>query len=413
MKKQNLSILVIALVASQAHAAGYQLQEYSVNTMGRAFSGAGVVGDDYSAIAYNPAGMNFVQKNGVQAGAVAINLHARLRGESTDAAGVSSSDRTSTNIFRIVPNFFGQYNLNDKASLGLGLYVPYGLSADYKNNWYGTAHGQYSGITVVNLTPALSYKLTDQLTLGAGLNIQYTQAHLTGGLPVQGTSNMRADDSGLGYIVGVTYKPIANIRLGASYRSAVTHKLKGNNKVDGSILSYLPDGKYDVFAKITTPETVTLSAAYDVNKKWTLSGTARWTRWDRFKYLNIIQDGFGATPVSSTYENWKNTWFYSLGADYKYCDNLTFRFGAGLDNTPIKSPKYRTARVPDERRILTSLGASYHKNNWQLDVGYTHIFIRKARAQGMSIQQPGSPAKFDSTYHLSSDIVGLQYQYNF
>ena len=229
---------------------------------------------------------------------------------------------------------------------------------------------------------------------------------------------MRADDSGLGYIIGATYKPAHNIRLGASYRSAVTHKLKGNNKVDGvhpavTGLTGLRDGKYDVFAKITTPETVTLSAAYDISKKWTLSGTARWTRWSQFKHLNIMQDGFGATPLSSTYENWKNSWFYSVGADYKYCKNLTFRFGAGLDNTPIRSPKYRTARVPDERRILTSLGASYHKNNWQIDVGYTHIFIRKARAEGMSQQRPGSPAKFDTTYHLSSDVVGLQYQYNF
>ena len=418
MKIKNLSIVTIVFVASQAYASGYQLQEYSINTMGRAFSGAGVVGDDYSAIAYNPAGMSFVQQNGVQAGAVAINLHARMRGESTDSAGITRSGRDSSNIFRIVPNFFGQYNLNDKASLGLGLYVPYGLSADYKNNWYGTTHGQYSGITVVNLTPALSYKLTDKFTLGAGLNLQYVQAHLTGGLPIQGTTNMRADDSALGYIIGLTYTPVKNIRLGASYRSAVTHKLKGNNKVDDihpavAAQTGLQDGKYDVFAKITTPETVTLSAAYDINKKWTLSGTARWTRWSQFRHLNIMQEGFGATPISSTYENWKNSWFYAAGADYKFCKNLTFRFGAGLDNTPIRSPKYRTARVPDERRILTSLGASYHKNNWQIDVGYTHIFIRKARAEGISQQRPGSPAKFDTTYHLSSDIVGLQYQYNF
>jgi len=417
MKLQNLSIAFIAFAATQVHAAGYQLQEFSVNTMGRAFSGAGVVGDDYSAIAYNPAGMGFIQQSGLQMGAVAINLHGRLRGESSDAAGVTRSGNISTNIFRVVPNFYGQYHLNDRVDLGLGLYVPYGLSADYKNNWYGTAHGQYSGITVVNLTPALSYKLTDKVTIGAGANIQYTQAHLTGGLPIQGTSNMRADDSGLGYIVGVTYQPWQALRLGASYRSSVRHKLKGDNKMDGvhpviTASKGLRDGKYDVYAKITTPETVTLSAAYDITKKWTLSGTARWTRWSQFKNLNIMQEGF-ASPISSTFENWKNTWFYALGADYKYCKNLTFRFGAGWDNTPIKSAQYRTARVPDQRRILTSLGVSYRKNNWQLDMGYTHIFIRRSHALGMAQQDPTSRAKFDTIYHLKSDVVGLQYQYNF
>ena len=419
MKIQKyISITVITLFAINAQAAGYQLQEFSDNAMGRAFSGAGVVGDDNSAIAYNPAGMAFVKNAGFQMGAVGINLHAKLRGTSQDATGTAKSDRTSTNIFRIVPNFYGQYRLNEKLVAGMGLYVPYGLSADYKNNWFGTTHGQYSGITVVNLTPALSYSFTNELAVGVGINVQYAQAHLTGGLPIQGTTNMRADDMGLGYIVGITYRPIQSTRLGLSYRSAVTHKLKGYNKVDGvhpmiTGLMGLTDGKYDVFAKITTPETITFSLAHDINKKWTVSNTIRWTRWSQFRDLNIMQRGLGATPLSSTFENWKNTWFVGVGADYHYCNNLTLRLGVGLDETPIKAPEYRTARIPDERRTLMSIGASYKKNNWQVDVGYMHIFIRKARAEGMARQRPDSHASFDATYHLNSDIVGLQYQYNF
>ena len=414
MKVQNyISVAMVLLVSMQANASGYQLQEFSVNAMGRAFAGVGVVGDDYSAIAYNPAGMSYVEQNGVQAGAVAINLHGKLRGTSSDAMGNTQSDRTSTNIFRVVPNFYGQYKLNDRASLGLGLYVPFGLAADYRNNWFGSTHGQYSAITAVNLTPALSYNLTDDLALGVGVNLQYVQAHLTGSLPVRGTTDMRADDIGVGYLVGLTYKPWDNTRFGISYRSAVTHKLKGTNKVDGSVIPYLPDGKYDVYARVTTPESVIFSAAYDLNKKWTFSGTLRWTRWSRFHDLDVMQRNMGGRPLSSTYENWRNTWFYSVGADYKYCKNLTLRFGAGLDNTPIPSPQYRTARIPDQRRIMTSIGASYMKNNWQVDVGYTHVFIRKARAQGMARQSAGSQASFDGTYHLSSHILGLQFQYKF
>ena len=46
-----------------AFASGYQLNEYSITNLGRSFAGAGVVGDDYSAIAYNPAGMTLVGEN--------------------------------------------------------------------------------------------------------------------------------------------------------------------------------------------------------------------------------------------------------------------------------------------------------------------------------------------------------------
>ena len=104
--------------------------------------------------------------------------------------------------------------------------------------------------------------------------------------------------------------------------------------------------------------------------------------------------------------------FYSVGVDYRFCKNLTFRTGIGMDGTPIKGPQYRTPRIPDQRRILGSLGVSYMKNNWQLDMGYTHIFIHHSRAEGIARPTAGNPA-FRSRYHLYSDIVGMQFQYKF
>ena len=63
MKKRHLlSFILTMAVATNASAAGYQLQEYSVTNLGRAFAGVGVMGDDYSAIAFNPAGMNFMNQ---------------------------------------------------------------------------------------------------------------------------------------------------------------------------------------------------------------------------------------------------------------------------------------------------------------------------------------------------------------
>lgn len=45
------------MCASTASAAGFQLTEQSVAGMGRAHAGAGIIGDDVSAIHFNPAGM--------------------------------------------------------------------------------------------------------------------------------------------------------------------------------------------------------------------------------------------------------------------------------------------------------------------------------------------------------------------
>ena len=392
------------LAATQANAAGYQLQEYSVTGLGRSFAGQGIMGDDFSALGYNPAGMNFVNQSGFQLGATTVDIRSKVRGESTPG----TSGKTSPRITRVLPSFFGQYKLNDKTTLGMGVYTPFGLATDYENDWFGNVHGKYSSISVINFTPAISYKLADSLSVGLGVNIQHAMARLTSSLPSgAGDVDLRdAKDTSVGYTVGLTYQPVKSTRFGLAYRSKVSHNLKGENAMTMSGIY----GEYDVSAKIVTPETITLTAAHDLNEKWTLSGTARWTRWNRFDRLTVMQEGRGV--LSETNEDWQNTWFFAMGADYKYCKNLTFRFGAGWDTTAIRNPERRTARIPDERRIWTSLGATYMKNNWQFDVGYSHLFIRSNHAHGTA--EPTSyPTKYNAKYNSASDLLGVQLQYKF
>ena len=200
------------------------------------------------------------------------------------------------------------------------------------------------------------------------------------------------------------WKPTNTTRLGVSYRSKVDHKLQGKNHI--TIPARGMDTTANVHAKITTPETIIFSAAQDLGDKWTVSGIARYTRWSRFGTLKIYQDG---KVASTTHEKWKNTWLLGVGADYKVCKNLTLRFGTAWDNTAIRSAKYRTARIPDERRIWASLGASYVKGNWQMDVGYSHLFVHSAHAKGTA----EGAGEFNAKYHIQSNILGMGLQYKF
>ena len=409
-KRHLLGFVLTAAIATSASAAGYQLQEYSITGLGRSFAGAGVMGDDYSAIAFNPAGMSLVEKSGLQMGVTAVDVYGKVKGESTTPLGTKKGQEHS-NLFRVLPHFYGQHKVNDKLDLGIGLYVPFGLANDYPNGWFAEEHAGYSGITVVNLTPSVSYKILDNLALGVGANLQYAVAHLTGRTVTAGggTTDMHdADDLNVGYNVGLAWKPSKTTRLGISYRSKVTHKVKGKNHIILPLAGI--DRTTDVSAKITTPETVVFSAAQDLNDKWTLSGIARYTRWSRFDKLNIYQNGVKA---STTDEHWKNTWLFGVGADYKPCKNLTLRFGTAWDNTAVRAPQHRTARIPDERRIWTSLGASYTKNNWQFDVGYAHLFVHSAKAEGVTEEMKAAGGSFNAKYHIQSNIFGMGLQYKF
>ncbi len=410
--KKIILLSTLIMSSSATFAAGYQLQEYTVTGLGRAMAGAGIMEDDYSAPAFNPAGMSFTSQSGIQLGLIGVDLRSRVDGSQTTPLGVRKG-KDFTHIFRLLPHVFAQYKLNDRATMGVGLYTPFGLATDYRNNWFSSAQGQYSAITAVDLSPSLSYKITDQITLGAAMNLQYASAHLTGATFDGGWTNMHdADDTNVGYTLGLAFQPWKSTRFGLSYRSKIHHKLHGKNKGRaGSIPSKTGflTGTHDVHADITTPETVIFSVAQGIGQKWTLSGTARFTRWSRFRNLDIYQDNYPLPgPLSSTHEHWRNTLFFAAGADYKYCKNLTFRFGTAYDQTSIRSPKHRTVRIPDGRRIWTSIGASYQRDNWQVDVGYSHLFVHKVKGTAQT-----GVVKVDNTWKTQSNILGVQFQYKF
>ena len=133
MKK--LSIILGGLfVASVAQAGGYQLNDYSVTGLGRSYAGQGIMGDDYSAIAFNPAGMTLMKRSGIQTGLSFVNLNADV--ESIDSR--YANQHKKMDFWVPIPQFFAQYNLNDKWSLGMGVYAPFGLKTDYDADWFAS-----------------------------------------------------------------------------------------------------------------------------------------------------------------------------------------------------------------------------------------------------------------------------------
>ena len=293
--------------------------------------------------------------------------------------------------------------------------MPFGLATDYPKGWFGENHGGLSQITTTDISSGLAYQFNPYISIGAAVTAQYAKAHLT-----SASADMRADDWGAGYSFGLTIRPIEQLRFGLSYRSKITHFLKGKLQGRGKLATF---HGYDR-ANITTPETAILSGAWDVNKYWTLSGTARWTRWKRFDTLDIKlgpNEGFpgkGSLPVgstlSSTPERWRNTGFYALGVDYKPNTTWTLRSGIGYDMTVIRSARYRTPRIPDGRRFWGSLGLSYAFRNMQVDLGYAHLWVVGGHAKGTdsaNAQKYGGYPNIKYSSQANMLSLGLQYKF--
>ena len=141
-----LAALAVLALSVSAEAGSYQLNDYSVTGLGRSYAGQGIMGDDYSAIAYNPAGMTFLKQSGVQQAFSMINLKSDLKGLNDDAGKKAKMD-----FWQPIPAGFAQYNVNDKFFIGAGIYAPYGLKTEYKSNWFGSDVAILSKLDIVDL----------------------------------------------------------------------------------------------------------------------------------------------------------------------------------------------------------------------------------------------------------------------
>lgn len=374
------AMMVAGAFATQTYAAGFQLSEQSAIQMGRAMAGAGVVGDDLSAVHYNPAGMTLLSGTRMQATGtwVAVNL---------DYEGDSGQSENGRLKGQIIPAGFITHQINDSLWAGLGLTVPYGMGTEFGEGWEGRKRGTESMILTFDINPNLAWKVNEKLSVGGGVSLQYAKAELGSSRIVSENghtinSNVKGDSWAWGWNVGVMFQPVETVRLGLAYRSHIAHNADGHttlSNVPNALLNPYAPGvsnlRSDMEVRIKTPDTVTLSATWEATDALRLSGTARWSKWSNFRSLNVQNLDLAGTKLGTTVveNNWDDTWFFSVGADYKLNGQWTVRGGVAYDQGPVEN-QYRMAVIPDTDRVWFSGGASYkYTDNLTFDFGATYI----------------------------------------
>jgi len=412
--KKVALMLGVTLGVCSANAGSYQLNDYSVTGLGRSYAGQGIVGDDYSAIAFNPAGMTLMEKSGVQQVFNFINLRADVKA----LDGPQQGAHKKMNFWQPVPAGFAQYNVNDRFKVGVGIYAPFGLKTQYDSDWFGSDMAVLSKLDIVDFNVSAAYKLTDHLSIGASAILRYIYGRMTNTVPAWlggGKSNFNVHGWTQSGTLGLMYEFTKETRVGLSWRLRSAQHAKGHMKISGSANPAFNVPGH-VWANPDLPESVALSG-YHRYKNFGFSGTARFTHWtSSFPNFTVRSDAplmqtlYGTRGKKSTYK-YKNSWTLTGGVDYYYCKNLTFRFGGGWDESPAHNDAHRTIRIPDNDRWWMSVGASYMKNNWQLDVGYAHMIAKTGKAWEVSDHNPTAVhAKYKN---MQSHILGVQIQYKF
>lgn len=393
--------LTLAACGSAAHAAGYALIEQNASGLGNAYAGQAASAQDASTIFFNPAGMTMLPDRQVALAGHLIKPQAEFSGGVTPNIGGGNGGDAGGLAF--VPNAYFAFRLTPDVHLGIGAFAPFGLKTDYDSTWVGRVHAIESELKTINVNPSIAWKLNDTLSLGAGVSIQYIEATLTNatgaGLPpVIGA--VKGDDYGWGFNLGLLWKASERTRFGLAYRSKIDHTLEGDLKMNGAVVVA------PVYADVTLPDSASLSAFHRINDRWDVMADVSWTSWSRFDVLNVVNAA--GVSVTSTPENWDDTWRVSVGANWRLNDRLMLRGGIAYDETPV-SDRYRTARIPDEDRTWLAFGAQYRLSPQSLiDVGYAHLFVKDAR-----IDELRTPLTLRGEYDSAVDILSVQLTHTF
>lgn len=418
--------IVGALAVGQAQASGFQLKENSVKAMGRAFAGSGVATGDASVVVNNPATMTQFEGSTIQSDITVIDLNAKFDGQGFAGVGLGplSAPLTGGNGGDIgkptpVPAMSFIHKLDNGLAIGAMVSAPFGLATEYDKDWVGRYSSTKSEVKTVDLTLSAAYEIVpDRFSVGASFIYERAQATLENSIDfgtlglgaslpgfrpqsADGAVSVEGDDTGIGYILGLNFRPTDKLAMGLSYRSEIDHDLEGtaNFTVPGSFagaqaglaalaanplapltpaqraqLSVLGNGFRDtgVTAPLTTPSVTSISVSYQFNDNLSLMGDYAETGWSSVEAVTIDFDN-PFQPNSVEDFSWTDTRFWSVGAEYKLSDAFTLRGGYAYDETP-STFHTRTTRLPDEDRRWYSIGLTWNMSEHvELSAAYTRI----------------------------------------
>jgi len=395
----TLSVAGAALCAgvvfsTSAFAGAFAVREQSAYYQGMSFAGA-AAGDDLSAMFWNSAaaasapGINTSTNIALVLPDTSIDVTDPTAAFAQTFGTAGSGDIGDPTL---VPASYANYQINESWFVGVALNSQFGFRTKPNNTAYaGSPLGITSEVFSVNLNPNLAYKLTDTLTMGVGLQVQYIDVRVRSGPFNLGSGiagdgrETEGDDWGVGATAGVIWKPAPGTSIGVGYRSAIEVELEGSCSGTGLTTLSAQGGVFaapgsltpcdsNVTADFTLPELVTASFSQQIGERFRVLGTVEWTNWSRLGTPQIISNTSGL-PVDELSLEYEDGWFFSGGVEYAYTPQVTLRTGLAYEISPIEDDT-RNVILPDDDRLWLSFGATMKlTESTKVDIGYSHLFI--------------------------------------
>lgn len=389
-------------------------------------------------------------------------------GTPREAIGANSGEATLSNVlgapFLAVVSDLGV----ERLGVGLGLYVPFGGEAhwDRAEEWAGDPMypGAVDGpqrwgtldttLAVLYITAAGAYKISDQLSVGAGVNVVRQELAVNRARTVTGTDDLVSTVNGqviegrsltdvsgtqLAASAGVMWRPLPLLRVGASYQSQPGF---GEFSLSGTVTNKFgsgPDSASEVDFVYSLPDVFRLGAAYWLNDRTELRLSGDYTRWSVLEYQCVLDPteparkcGFnadgsvdtaagGAGIIANIPRNWNDTFGIRAGGSWYAMPTLELMGGLSYDSNAVPDATI-DASVIDMDKIVGSAGVRWIGGPLELMASLTHVYYverevaprqRDAMGNPDALESPSRTPDGAGTYGQAITLLNLGVQYSF
>jgi long-chain fatty acid transport protein len=404
-----IAVSGLLITSVSAHAQGFGLNEISTCGLGRGFAAVATGCHDASTIYWNPAAST--QLNGLKwaFGAAAIAIDGKFVQDTTFR---TYKGDVST---QVVPHFFLNYhNPASRAAFGIGVYVPYGLTSQWHDDFPGRFSAQKASIQTFYVQPNFGWKISPKWSIGVGPIIGHSSVELIQAvdlsqqsLPVGtqsvglaslgiaqrtqfATAKLKGDAWGYGAHFGLQGQLSDNWTLGVRYMTQVVFSydnadatftqvatglvvpaaipnptnpsiivVPAGTSIDAIVAPFFATGgtlaSQKVKTRIAHPGQFQAGFAYTGMRNWEFEADYAMIGYRAFKDLPIQ---FANPALSRTLiEEYNNSSAIRLGAEYKFANSARVR--GGFSGVSAAAPDVTvTPLLPEQDRANYSLGFS-------------------------------------------------------
>jgi long-chain fatty acid transport protein len=350
------ALCLVLAVSGRAAGQGYGVYEQGACAMARGGAAVASPCDDGSAIFFNPAALA-IDRDGsrLSAGATLIGP----RGDFTGVGGRIAG--TTVDNWVPVPAAYYTTPVGGRLALGLGIFVPFGLTTEWPVDFAGRFVSYKTTLESPYLQPTIAFKVNDHLFIGGGPDFVFSRLELNQradlatqqlapgitfaqlGVPL-GTdfANFRISGSDVGVAghIGVLVKASETLSFGGRYLSRHTISRDDlafeSSQVSTGLRTPVPLpgipagtpvdvllspqfaagarlGNQSAATELTVPDQVVAGVAIMATARLKLLVDYQFTTWSVFDRLEFTTErGLGEVIV----KNYRDTSGVRIGADY-------------------------------------------------------------------------------------------------